>query len=189
MQFNPYGGMPALVAAALVNLGPADADTLVAVMRSHGMAITHLTNRQAKDVTAWADRLREVFAATDRDHQIEMINALLADSTCQPYVHQHDGLPPHVHYASQDDDRARRVFAFTAGGLAHLFCEDPNRIGQCDRAGCEVVYVDTSRNGRKRFCSTRCATRTHVAAHRDRRRVGPDNHDFSNNADTLDVAG
>lgn len=173
MQFNPYGGATAQVAVALVNLGQADDRTLAETIRSYGMVVRdgELTGEQAEIVIAWARRLREVFAATDRERQIELINALLADAACRPYVHQHDGKPPHVHYASQDEDRARRVCAYTAGGLAHAFCEDPERLGICDRDGCEVVYVDTSRNGRKRFCSTRCATRTHVATHRARRRV------------------
>ncbi|WP_218158630.1 CGNR zinc finger domain-containing protein [Streptosporangium canum] len=34
--------------------------------------------------------------------------------------------------------------------------------------GCDVAYVDTSRNGRRRFCSTRCSNRVYVADHRRR---------------------
>ncbi|MEO3867710.1 CGNR zinc finger domain-containing protein [Nonomuraea sp. B12E4] len=37
---------------------------------------------------------------------------------------------------------------------------------------CQVVYVDTSRNGRRRFCSPGCANRVNVAAHRARRHAG-----------------
>jgi predicted RNA-binding Zn ribbon-like protein len=62
-----------------------------------------------------------------------------------------------------------RVKAYTAAGLAHAYCQDPGRLGRCDRDGCDVVYVDTSRNGRRRFCSTRCSTRVHVARSRSRR--------------------
>ncbi|GAA5119647.1 CGNR zinc finger domain-containing protein [Pseudonocardia adelaidensis] len=62
-----------------------------------------------------------------------------------------------------------RIKAYTAGGLAHPLCEDPGRIGRCDRCG--TVFVDTSRNGRRRFCSARCANSTHVADHRKRRRL------------------
>jgi predicted RNA-binding Zn ribbon-like protein len=62
-----------------------------------------------------------------------------------------------------------RVRAYTAGGLAHLLCEDPARAGVCDRPGCDIAFVDTSRNGRRRFCASRCATRVHVADHRQRR--------------------
>ena len=58
--------------------------------------------------------------------------------------------------------------AYTASGLAHAFCQDPGRLGRCDRDGREIVDVDTSRNGRRRYCSTRCANRVYVAEHRER---------------------
>ncbi|MDP9841773.1 CGNR zinc finger domain-containing protein [Streptosporangium lutulentum] len=37
-----------------------------------------------------------------------------------------------------------------------------------DRPGCGMAYVDTSRNGRRRFRTTRCANRVYVADHRSR---------------------
>ncbi|MGY4099847.1 CGNR zinc finger domain-containing protein [Nocardia sp. R16R-3T] len=40
------------------------------------------------------------------------------------------------------------------------------------RQGCGSVFVDTSRNGRRRFCSTRCSNRVHVAQHRGADRLG-----------------
>ena len=52
--------------------------------------------------------------------------------------------------------------------MAALFCEDAGRIGACDRDGCDTVFVVTSRNGRRRFCSTKCANRGAVANHRSR---------------------
>lgn len=61
-----------------------------------------------------------------------------------------------------------RVQAHSAGGLAHLVCEAPDRFGLCAREGCGIAFVDTSRNGRRRFCSTRCGTRVNVADHRAR---------------------
>ncbi|HLU95849.1 MAG TPA: CGNR zinc finger domain-containing protein, partial [Thermobifida alba] len=41
-------------------------------------------------------------------------------------------------------------------------------LGCCARDGCRTVFVDTSRNGRRRFCSVTCANRVNVAAHRAR---------------------
>ncbi|WP_020673395.1 CGNR zinc finger domain-containing protein [Amycolatopsis nigrescens] len=171
MHFNPYGGAAAKAAAALVNTGTAPAAKLVEVMRAAGMSLTRLSADDATEVIAWGGRLRQVFEETEPDARIDLINALLADSACEPYISRHDGLPPHLHYASERTGRARRVRAYTAGGLAHLHCEAPDRMGQCAREGCDTVYVDTSRNGKRRFCSTRCATRVHVADHRDRHRV------------------
>lgn len=168
MHFNPYGGLAAQVAAGMVNLGPARAATVTRMARDAGMVIADLTEDDAAAAAAWGARLRAVFVESDVDTQAELVNALLADSACRPYISRHDGKPPHLHYADSAAGPLDRICAYTAGGLAHLLCEDPGRLGACAREDCEIVYVDTSRNGRRRFCSTRCATRVHVADHRSR---------------------
>ncbi|PRX44989.1 putative RNA-binding Zn ribbon-like protein [Prauserella shujinwangii] len=172
MHFNPYGGLAAQVAAAVVNAGGTGPEDLVTAMRNAGMAsVPRLSVAQAQEIAEWARRLRPVFTETALGTRIALVNDLLADSACRPFVSRHDGLPAHLHYSGEDDGPVRRVQAYTAGGLAHLLCDDPSRCGTCARDGCAVVFVDTSRNGRRRFCSTRCATRVHVARHRDQHRV------------------
>ncbi len=168
VHFNPYGGPAAQVAAGLVNMPDAAAPELLRMMREAGMSLTRLTEAEAAQARAWGRRIRAVFAEPDADRRIDLVNELLAETACRPFVSRHDGLPAHLHYAGEDDTLTRRIRAFTAGGLAHLLCEDPGRIGACAREGCDFVFVDTSRNGRRRFCSTRCATRVHVAEHRAR---------------------
>jgi len=44
------------------------------------------------------------------------------------------------------------------------------RLRVCSRAGCCAVFIDTSRNGRRHFCSVRCANQVNVAKHRLRHR-------------------
>lgn len=165
VHFNPYGGPAALVAADLVNAG--SASELLAGMVRHGMAIPALSGDEATRIGAWAHRLRPVFAAAP-EARPALVNDLLAEAACRPSITTHDGKPPHLHYSAEDAGPVGRVRAYTAGGLAHLVCEAPDRLGVCGREGCETAYVDTSRNGRRRFCSTRCATRVHVAGHRAR---------------------
>lgn len=36
----------------------------------------------------------------------------------------------------------------------------------CRRDGCGTAFLDTSRNGLRRFCSLRCANQVNVASHR-----------------------
>jgi predicted RNA-binding Zn ribbon-like protein len=165
VHFNPYGGPAALVAADLVNAG--SASELLAGMVRNGMSIPALTDDEATKIAAWARALRPVFAA-DPSARPDLVNGLLAEAACRPYITTHDGKPPHLHYSAEAAGPVGRVRAYTAGGLAHLVCEAPDRLGICGREGCETAYVDTSRNGRRRFCSTRCATRVHVADHRAR---------------------
>jgi len=66
---------------------------------------------------------------------------------------------------------AARVRALTAGGLAHVIDDGSGfRLRVCQRAGCETAFLDVSRNGRRRFCSLRCANQVNVANHRLRQR-------------------
>jgi predicted RNA-binding Zn ribbon-like protein len=56
-------------------------------------------------------------------------------------------------------------------GLA-MFCTElgVSRLGVCQALPCRQVYLDTSTNRSRRYCSERCATRANVAAYRQRRR-------------------
>jgi predicted RNA-binding Zn ribbon-like protein len=171
VHFNPYGGAAAQVAAGLANLGEQTAERQLETVRAHGMTVTPLTAPQSRELKTWSARLAAVFAEPGHDRRVELVNDLLAESACRPYISRHDGKPAHLHYSGKNDDTMRRICAYTAGGLAHLLCEDGDRMGRCAREGCGTAFVDTSRNGRRRFCSTRCATRVHVAHHRERHSV------------------
>jgi predicted RNA-binding Zn ribbon-like protein len=46
------------------------------------------------------------------------------------------------------------------------------RLGACDDPRCRGVFLDTSRNRSRRYCSDRCASRANVAALRRRQRDG-----------------
>ena len=43
-----------------------------------------------------------------------------------------------------------------------------DRLGVCTAPRCDRVYVDTSRNGTRRYCSTSCQNRVKTAAFRAR---------------------
>jgi predicted RNA-binding Zn ribbon-like protein len=43
-----------------------------------------------------------------------------------------------------------------------------DRLGVCTAALCDRVYVDNSRSGTRRFCSTSCQNRVKAAAFRAR---------------------
>jgi predicted RNA-binding Zn ribbon-like protein len=47
------------------------------------------------------------------------------------------------------------------------------RLGVCQAAQCDRVYVDTSRNAARQFCSTACQNRAKAAAFRARRATKP----------------
>lgn len=175
MQFNPYGGAAAQLAAALANAGrDATPDTYNGILTTYDYRPAYdVDPSEARELTRWADRLRTVFTERDLTRRVHLVNELLATVAAPPYISQHDGRDPHFHYAEHDAPLVRRVQAYTAGGLAHALCDDPVRIGHCHRPGCGTVYIDTSRNGRRRFCTARCANTAHVADHRKRRQQHP----------------
>ncbi|WP_283132769.1 CGNR zinc finger domain-containing protein [Rhizohabitans arisaemae] len=174
MHFNHYGGLAAEIAAGLVNTVPATATSITELLRAHDYGPRATAGAaEAVELGRWAGRLRPVFGEPDRDRQVDLVNELLADALAiRPFISRHDGRPPHLHYAGTREPIVDRVKAYTAVGLAHAVCEDGSRLGRCDRLGCGIVYVDVSRNGRRRFCSLRCANRVRVAEHRGRESAG-----------------
>lgn len=107
------------------------------------------------------------------------VNTLLEAHPPRPRLSGHAGqadLPGaepnwHVHVAEPDAPPAQEVAAAAAWGLAQgVVRYGLDRWGQCAARGCSAFYLDTSTNRAKRFCSTRCANRAHVAAFRARRR-------------------
>jgi predicted RNA-binding Zn ribbon-like protein len=44
-------------------------------------------------------------------------------------------------------------------------------MGVCSAEKCDCVYVDTSPNQSRRYCSDRCSSRANVAAYRARQKA------------------
>jgi predicted RNA-binding Zn ribbon-like protein len=172
VQFNHYGGTGAFLAAALLITGDFTPTQLEVVLTEHEMSSRHLDIAQARALAGWMEGVRPVFGEADARRQIALVNGLLADATTSVRVSVHDGHSPHLHYITNTEDPVARISAAIAGGLAVAVCgAGGSCLGRCHRDGCATVYVDTSRNGRRRFCSLVCANRVNVAAHRARSTV------------------
>jgi predicted RNA-binding Zn ribbon-like protein len=108
------------------------------------------------------------------DGAVEQVNRLLRDFGARPQLHRHDGEPWHLHYHGPDDELVAGWAAGLATGLAVVLgSELHDRIGVCTAAHCDRVYVDTSRNGTRRYCGTPCQNRAKTAAFRARRHRMP----------------
>ncbi len=78
----------------------------------------------------------------------------------------------HFH-AADEGSPAKGWAAGCATGLAIVLGgEYHDRLGVCTAPHCDRVYVDTSRNGSRRFCSTACQNRVKAAAFRERQPHG-----------------
>jgi predicted RNA-binding Zn ribbon-like protein len=173
MQFNTYTVAGAHIAAWLVNHPAVDAAALAAELHHREVHGAPPTAAEAAALRPWAARLREVFEATAVADKAQLTDALLVAADCRPRLVSHGGGKPfHFHYAPVETGLAARVRALTAAGLGHVVDGGAGaRLRACDRTGCGVAFIDTSRNGRRRFCSVRCANQVNVASHRLRRRV------------------
>src|SRR5262245_44384790 len=131
-------------------------------------------------------RLRDVFAlgTAGRDAEaVGALNALLEAFPVQPRISGHEASDWHMHVTSRGASVSSEYLAGAAWGLSVWLCEYGSaRFGICADERCGNVYLDTSSNNCRRFCSERCATRSHVAAHRARKRAAvqeraaPDEH-------------
>lgn len=173
MQFNHDNMTGAFLAVDLVNAcseQPWRATELEAILRDHAIRRCHVTAHVARELHRWTGQLRAVFKAADVDARCRAINDLLATGTSNVYLTTHDGLRPHLHFAAEVKDVASRVKAVTAGGLALFSVEaEGRRLGVCGAPGCTTAFIDTSRNGRRGYCTARCGNAVAVRRHRERR--------------------
>ena len=175
MQFNHDNMTGTDLSVALVNLdggGGWSRDAAQRVLLDHQVRRADLTGHAAGKLRTWTRALRRVFEAGTTDERCGAVNDLLAAGAGRPYLTTHDGLRPHLHFAPESDDVVGRVKAVTAGSLAFFTVEaEGTRLGVCARAGCGTVFVDTSRNGRRAYCTARCGNYDAVARHRTARRT------------------
>jgi predicted RNA-binding Zn ribbon-like protein len=187
VNFNSHTDLVVGVAVGLVNLltegedrsrkylppdGDERAEKITALFRAAG-GRRAVTVAEADEFGPVAVELRDVFesvAAGDLDAAAILVNAMLDSTGARPALERHDGEPWHLHFHSADE--ASMVKGWQAGcatGLAIVLGgELYDRLGVCTAPHCDRVYVDTSRNGSRRFCSTACQNRVKAAAFRER---------------------
>ncbi|MGE5290767.1 MAG: CGNR zinc finger domain-containing protein [Micromonosporaceae bacterium] len=131
-----------------------------------------VTDQDAAEMRAIAEELRVVFEAVagdDVDAAARQVNKLLAWTGARPLLRRHGDESWHLHFHGTSDTLASGWAAGCATGLAVVIgSDDRGRLGVCTAPRCDRVYVDTSRNGTRRFCSTSCQNRVKTAAFRAR---------------------
>ena len=188
VNFNSHTDVVVGVAVGLVNLltegedrsrkylppeGAERAAAIGALFKSVG-GRREVTLAEAADFSDVAAELRVVFeavAADDIDSAARRVNAMLDDTGARPALERHDDEPWHLHFNSADETSMVKGWeAGCATGLAIVLGgEYHDRLGVCTAPRCDRVYVDTTRNDSRRFCSTACQNRVKAAAFRERR--------------------
>lgn len=157
--------------------GSLDAEWAAALADRDPLPVRHARRDTDLGGDDWLDalvRLAEdvapVFATRDPAAAADLLNDLLARLDVQISVSIGDRWPPHLHFDAYGDGLGERLRVNCLTAIAALLADPASamRIGECASSSCGSVYADFSRSARQRFCSRRCATRSHVSEHRRR---------------------
>jgi predicted RNA-binding Zn ribbon-like protein len=176
MNYDTYGSTAVELAIDLANTDRNDPEWVRAFLDSHTEWFTDgtnlsLSNADVGRVVETSTLVREVALAEIEPEVMARLNALLALASPKPYATDHDG-ELHLHYARPDAGALEQLTTTVAMGLSQVVVQHGwQRLGVCSAEGCGNVYVDTSRNASRRYCSNTCASRSTVAAYRARKRA------------------
>ena len=162
-------------AAALLNAPLPDVDALTAHLAGREWLHHQLTDRDVAAVQSFQAELRPVFEASDVDDVttvVSTLNDMLSRHPVTPMIRDYDPSNLHMHVANKTATVSELLISEALMGLANLVCDlGATRLGLCSEAKCDNVFVDTSPNQSRRYCSDRCSSRANVAAYRARQRA------------------
>jgi predicted RNA-binding Zn ribbon-like protein len=146
-------------------------------LRSQGydVPLRSISAADARLISGAVSDARDVIVAVDAGDlasAARRTNDLLRATRARPQLDDHAGVW-NLHFHGPDDGLGAGWAAGIAAGLAMVLgTTEAGRLGVCAADRCDRVHLDTSRNGGRRFCSTRCQSRTKAAAHRARHAPG-----------------
>ena len=135
--------------------------------RASGTSVTRLRRRFGE-----LGPLLRSLPDLDDDTAAAAVNEHLTELHIRPSVVAHDGVGLHIHWSPSTATFDDQVIADIVMALAHEVCDSGTiRFGRCGASDCSDMFYDGTRNRSRRFCADpRCASKTHTADHRARRR-------------------
>lgn len=171
MDFIRY----AEASASLLNTELPDVDALLAHLPTREWLHPTVTDRDVVALRSFQSELRPIFEASDRGEVrsvVARLNDLLIKHPVTPMISDHDPDHLHMHVANRAASVSELLVSESLMGLANLVCDlGATRLGLCQAVKCDNVYVDTSPNKSRRYCSERCSSRANVAAYRARQKA------------------
>ena len=162
-------------AASLVNAELRDETALREHLADRSWLHRSVVSADLPALRSFQAELRPVFEASDVDDVrlvVGSLNDLLASHPVTPMISDHDPAQLHMHVTNRASSVAELLVAESLMGLANLVCDlGATRLGICTEARCDHVFVDTSPNQSRRYCSDRCSSRANVAAYRARQKA------------------
>lgn len=167
--------------AALVNAELPDEAALREHLADRSWLHRSVVTDDVAALQTFCAELRPVFEASQADDVrlvVSQLNDLLARHPVTPMISDHDPTHLHMHVANRAASVAELLIGEALMGLATLVCDlGATRLGTCSEPKCDHVFVDTSPNQSRRYCSDRCSSRANVAAFRARQKAVRAQHD------------
>jgi len=161
--------------ASLLNADLTDREALVGHLGARAWLQSQVVDKDVNVLRRFQRDLRPAFeasAADDAQGVVDVLNALLERHPITPRIADHNPANLHIHVANRAASVSDLLIGESLLGLANLVCDlGPTRLGVCAAAPCTNVYVDTSPNQSRRYCSERCSSRANVAAFRARQKA------------------
>ena len=141
-------------------------------LRKRGIDAPDASERDLATVKALRDELRDLWTSDDLRALQDGLNRLIAGTAVRvEYAVNDDVLETRIQ-AMQGAPLADQVAAAAAVGIgAAIQTHGVERMRACTASPCKDVFIDTSKNATRRFCSERCANRHNVAQYRARQRT------------------
>lgn len=151
-------------------------DDLRRFLDSHGFELasgdrfTPQTLEMARELRA---QLRGCWTSNSAETMAQALNPLLRQAYVLAQVEPDAGGLSLQFVVTEDSTLMQRLAVTCARGMIALAQQHGiDRMRSCSAEPCRDVFVDTSRNKSRRFCSERCANRYNIAAFRDRQKQG-----------------
>ncbi|MEU9116435.1 CGNR zinc finger domain-containing protein [Streptomyces sp. NPDC048483] len=150
---------------------PASLECFLADLGIEPAGTRRLTPRDLAQVHALREELRAALAATTEQEAVERANALVERAGRGPFLAPDaDGWSWRISTAPEAGIADELAVLTGTGLLGAVHTLGHGRFRGCAAPECAGVFVDTSRAGRRRFCTPQiCGNRLNVAQHRARR--------------------
>lgn len=149
---------------------------LDAFLHNHGQPVsTRPTQEDLEAVRALREELRSIWNTPQAAESRNQLDSLLGMAPVTLYLdYDHENTADDIALHFDADPHAslvsRIAVACAVGMLGVVQQHGADRMRACESSPCRDVFIDTSRNKSRRFCSDRCANRYNVAAFRERKK-------------------
>ena len=138
-------------------------------LRQRGIDAPDASEHDLAAVRALREELRDLWTSDELKVLQDGLNCLIAAQDVRVEYAVNDGVLETRIHAAEGAALADQLAAAAAVGIsAAIQAYGVDRMRACIASPCKDVFIDTSKNATRRFCSERCANRHNVAQYRAR---------------------